>query len=102
MFHYFFVFFSDFAKIVPYLESVNLDMRIAAGEILAFIYELGGEYYERFNPPQHAQIIEKLQILAYESVKSRAKRDRRIQRASFRDIFAAIQVFQIKIQGRKF
>ena len=68
-------------------------MRIATGETLALLYELGRELNgEDFRPPNHHNSIELLEMLASDSLKYRAKRDRRVQRSSFRQILAAIKV----------
>lgn len=45
--HYLF-FFSSFKKIFGLLKSVHLDVRMAAGEIIAIILESGRSYNEDF------------------------------------------------------
>lgn len=59
---------------------------------MAVIYESANEVMDDFKPPLHQHILGLLENLATESVKYRAKRERRLQRASFRDILSAVKV----------
>lgn len=86
-----------------YLESTHVDVRIAVGEALAVVYELAGELYsDGFRPPTHQKTLDVLQEMSHDSAKHHNKRDRRVQRASFRDIYAAVKVsrrlFNWKVQ----
>lgn len=68
-------------------------MRVSAGEALTVLYEaavqtMGVAY--RFPNQQH--LLEMLASLSTDSVKFRAKKDRRVQRFSFRQIYNAIKV----------
>jgi len=77
----------EYSKIVSYLESPSLDMRVGAGEALGCLYEIAIENVdENYKFPNHEFIVQKLSDLATDSVKYRAKRDRRIQRFTFRQI----------------
>ncbi|KAK0398321.1 hypothetical protein QR680_002533 [Steinernema hermaphroditum] len=78
---------SEHVKIVSYLDATALDMRVSAGEALGCIYEIAVDNISNaYTFPSHEHIVEKLGELATDSVKYRAKRDRRIQRFTFRQI----------------
>lgn len=78
-------------KISELLESPDVDLRIAAGEALAIMYEICQESDDVFELENHDSLIEKLKLLATDGQKFRAKKDRRIQRSSFRDILKSIE-----------
>lgn len=83
----------DLSRLCEYLESTQVDVRIAAGEAFAVLYELAGELYsDGFHPPTHQKTLEMLQEMSHDSSKHHNKRDRRVQRASFRDIYSAVKV----------
>lgn len=65
---------------------------MAAGEALALIYESGREESAEFEEDFALDLIESLKELATDSHKYRAKKDRKQQRATFRDILQFIQV----------
>uniref|UniRef100_A0A1I7YJI3 IFRD domain-containing protein n=1 Tax=Steinernema glaseri TaxID=37863 RepID=A0A1I7YJI3_9BILA len=78
---------NEHTKIVSYLDSPSLDVRVSAGESLGCIYEIAVNNIDSdYTFPSHDHIVEKLGELATDSVKYRAKRDRRIQRFTFRQI----------------
>lgn len=66
-------------------------MRLSAGEALAVIFELGREYDEDYEQEWALDLVEILKDLATDSNKFRAKKDRKQQRASFRDILRYIE-----------
>ncbi|XP_071983713.1 interferon-related developmental regulator 2 isoform X2 [Engystomops pustulosus] len=70
-------------------ESVGL--RIAAGESLALLYELGRDLDEDFYPEDTESLCVTLKQLATDSNKYRAKTDRRKQRSIFRDVLHYIE-----------
>lgn len=74
------------------LQSPHLDVRISAGEALAVIFELGRDYAEDYEEEWALDLVEILKDLATDSNKYRAKKDRKQQRASFRDILRYIEV----------
>ncbi|GIY55335.1 interferon-related developmental regulator 2 [Caerostris darwini] len=78
-------------KIPQLLESTDVDLRIAAGETLAIFHEIARQYYMNFEFEDQNILCEKLQSLATDSQKFRAKKDRRQQRSSFRDILRTIE-----------
>ncbi|XP_031786163.1 interferon-related developmental regulator 2 isoform X2 [Nasonia vitripennis] len=73
------------------LQSPHLDVRISAGEALAVIFELGRDYAEDYEEEWALDLVEILKDLATDSNKYRAKKDRKQQRASFRDILRYIE-----------
>lgn len=90
--------------LVRLLDSTDVDVRIGAGEAIALIYEGARQYDEDFGfdvssdggeaSPTLDQVDElclKLRQLATDSNKYRAKKDRKQQRSSFRDILRAVE-----------
>lgn len=65
---------------------------MAAGETIALAYELGREHNEDFQRANTPQLADKLRQLATDSHKYRAKKDRKQQRSSFRDILHYVEV----------
>lgn len=81
----------QFKRLPELLESSDLELRIAAGETIAIFYEIAREFREDFKGYQIDQLCEKLRLLATDGQKFRAKKDRKQQRSSFRDILKAVQ-----------
>ncbi|KAG8577608.1 hypothetical protein GDO81_010232 [Engystomops pustulosus] len=78
-------------KLPRLLSCDDVNMRIAAGETLALLFELAREadaefYYEDLEP-----LTETLKALATDCNKHRAKVDRRKQRSVFRDVLRAVE-----------
>ncbi|XP_012270780.1 interferon-related developmental regulator 1 [Orussus abietinus] len=73
------------------LESPHLEVRLSAGEAIAVIFELGRDYSADYEQDWALDLIEILKDLATDSNKYRAKKDRKQQRASFRDILRYIE-----------
>lgn len=73
------------------MQNDDVNLRIAAGEVFALICELGREKIEGFEPRQFG-VYDILKDLATDGTKHRAKKDRRQQRSSFRDILRTIEV----------
>lgn len=67
---------------------------MAAGEAIALLLEQGRTYDEDYEWEASDQLIEKLRQLATDSHKYRAKKDRKTQRSSFRDILKYVEVTQ--------
>ena len=65
---------------------------MAAGDAIALAYELGRTHDEAFREEESAELCDKLRQLATDSHKYRAKKDRKQQRSSFRDILHFIEV----------
>ncbi|XP_005106666.1 interferon-related developmental regulator 1 [Aplysia californica] len=68
------------------LQSSDVDLRMAAGEAVALLYELARDSDEDFEHEEETSLCELLKQLATDSVKHRAKKDRRQQRSCFRDV----------------
>lgn len=88
----FFSLFSQINQLSELLDSPHLDVRMAAGETIALAYELGREHNEDFQRANTPQLADKLRQLATDSHKYRAKKDRKQQRSSFRDILHYVEV----------
>lgn len=84
------------------LESPHLEVRMSAGEALAVIFELGREHSDDYEQDWALDLIENLKELATDSNKFRAKKDRKQQRASFRDILRYIEVKNLSFQAKDF
>lgn len=78
--------FPSIKKLVGMLQSPHLDVRMAAGETIALILESGRSHDEDFLESELPELIEATQKLATDAHKYRAKRDRKVQRATFRDV----------------
>ncbi|KAL5282169.1 IFRD1 family protein [Megaselia abdita] len=81
----------SFKKIFGLLKSVHLDVRMSAGEIIALILESGRSYNEDFLDDYLDELIEAVKSLATDSHKYRAKRDRKTQRAIFREVLRYLE-----------
>ena len=78
-------------QLVQLLTSPHLEVRLSAGEALAIVFELGRDYHEDFAEEFIPDLVETLRQLATDSHKYRAKKDRKQQRATFRDILHYIE-----------
>jgi len=65
---------------------------MAAGETIALILESGRAHEEDFLEDDIAELSEAVKQLATDSHKYRAKRDRKAQRATFRDVLRYLEV----------
>jgi len=74
------------------LKNSIVEVRIEAGEMIAHIFELGRDYDEEFDDQVEdlQDLLDDLDKLQSDGAKFRAKRDRKVQRASFREIFASV------------
>ncbi|XP_017777113.1 PREDICTED: interferon-related developmental regulator 2 [Nicrophorus vespilloides] len=73
------------------LTSPNLEVRISAGEALAIVFELGRICEDDFAENYITDLVDTFKELATDSHKYRAKKDRKQQRATFRDILNYIE-----------
>ncbi|XP_017047400.1 interferon-related developmental regulator 2 [Drosophila ficusphila] len=78
-------------KFLGLLQSPHLDVRMAAGETIALILESGRAHDEDFLEDDIAELSEAVKQLATDSHKYRAKRDRKAQRATFRDVLRYLE-----------
>ncbi|KAJ8733034.1 hypothetical protein PYW07_015633 [Mythimna separata] len=78
----------SFARLGELLEAASLEVRMAAGDALAIVYETvsDDDNSENALTPQVDELLPRLTELARDSDKTRAKKDRKIQRATFREI----------------
>lgn len=84
------------------LDSPHLEVRMAAGEVIALMLERGRQYDDDYEWEASEQLIDKLRQLATDSHKYRAKKDRKTQRSSFRDILKYVEVSaHSRLGGRK-
>uniref|UniRef100_A0A8D8W5M9 Interferon-related developmental regulator 1 n=1 Tax=Cacopsylla melanoneura TaxID=428564 RepID=A0A8D8W5M9_9HEMI len=75
------------------LDSPHLDIRMAAGEAIALLLEQqrgGSADYDEEDEDMNS-LVDKLRALATDSHKYRAKKDRKTQRSSFRDILRYVE-----------
>lgn len=79
------------SKIADLLESSDVDLRMSAGETLATIHEILIRWNTDFELDNCDELLDKLKSLATDSSKHRAKRDRRVQRSTFRDVVKLIE-----------
>uniref|UniRef100_A0A8B9S714 Interferon-related developmental regulator 1 n=1 Tax=Apteryx owenii TaxID=8824 RepID=A0A8B9S714_APTOW len=89
-------------KLPSLLSCDDVNMRIAAGETLALLFELAREtdadfFYEDMEP-----LTEKLRALATDGNKHRAKVDKRKQRSVFRDVLRAVEERDFPTETVKF
>ena len=68
------------------LQSPHLEVRMAAGEMIALLMEVGRGHDDEFLDDCLDELVEKTKMLATDSQKFRAKKDRKQQRATFRDV----------------
>ena len=73
------------------LQSQHLDVRMTAGEAIALLLECGKGHDDEFLEENIIELIEMTKQLATDSQKFRAKRDRKQQRATFRDVLHYVE-----------
>jgi len=78
-------------KLPELLDSKDVELRISAGESIALLYDLARNVDEHFEGEDIIDLVNKLKELATDSSKYRAKKDRKQQRSSFRDILRGIE-----------
>ncbi|RWS27491.1 interferon-related developmental regulator 1-like isoform X1, partial [Leptotrombidium deliense] len=78
-------------RIIELLDSSDVELRIAAGEAITVLHEISRECDADFEIDRMDILCEKLKALATDSQKFRAKKERRIQRSSFRDVLRAVE-----------
>jgi hypothetical protein len=83
---------NDMSKLCHCLDSPHLDIRISAGEAIGLLYELNDEQVAGFQLSyKREEVLNRLMALTEDSAKYHAKRDRRVQRATFRDIYSTVK-----------
>ncbi|KAM6925426.1 interferon-related developmental regulator 2 isoform 1-T1 [Xenentodon cancila] len=78
-------------KLQACLQSSDVNYRIAVGETIALLVELGREIDEEFEVEDSEGLCECLKGLATDGNKHRAKNDRRKQRSIFREVLHYIE-----------
>uniref|UniRef100_A0A3Q3ETU6 Interferon-related developmental regulator 2 n=1 Tax=Labrus bergylta TaxID=56723 RepID=A0A3Q3ETU6_9LABR len=73
-------------KLQACLQSSDVNYRIAVGETIALLVELGRDIEENFEVEDSDSLCECLKSLATDGNKHRAKNDRRKQRSIFREV----------------
>lgn len=81
----------SFKSLMGLLQSQHLEVRMTAGEAIALLLESGRGHDEEFLDEYISELIESTKLLATDSQKFRAKRDRKQQRATFRDVLHYIE-----------
>ncbi|KAK9886119.1 hypothetical protein WA026_014905 [Henosepilachna vigintioctopunctata] len=77
-------------RLAQLLESQHLEVRMTAGDVLAVLYEII-KFENEDVGEEYDEIVANLRSLATDSHKYRAKKDRKQQKASFRDILLYIE-----------
>ncbi|KAF7665926.1 hypothetical protein LDENG_00127820 [Lucifuga dentata] len=78
-------------KLPRLLASEDVNMRIAAGETIALLFELARDLDSEFEFDNWDELCDKLNALATDCNKHRAKMDKRKQRSVFRDILKTVE-----------
>uniref|UniRef100_A0A3Q0SMR2 Interferon-related developmental regulator 1 n=1 Tax=Amphilophus citrinellus TaxID=61819 RepID=A0A3Q0SMR2_AMPCI len=78
-------------KLQMLLESDDVNMRIAAGETIALLFELARDMDAEYEFDGWDELCDKLTALATDCNKHRAKTDKRKQRSVFRDVLKAVE-----------
>ncbi|KAG8002823.1 Interferon-related developmental regulator 1, partial [Nibea albiflora] len=78
-------------KLQACLESSDVNYRIAVGETIALLVELGRDIDEEFEVDDSESLCQCLKSLATDGNKHRAKNDRRKQRSIFREVLHYIE-----------
>lgn len=78
------------------LQSTHLDVRMACGEMIAIVVECARTHDESFMDIYLPDLIHLTTELAKDSHKFRHKKDRKAQRASFRDVLRYLEVNSFK------
>lgn len=86
-----------------FLRSPDIDLRIVAGETIAFLFEIAQlDSHSDLSVFESDSLIEVLKNLANDSSKHRSKKDKKQQRSSFRDILRTIEEGEFDSQTIKF
>lgn len=78
-------------QLMGMLQSPHLEVRMAAGEAIALVLESGRQHDDTFMDEHVDVLVERTKELATDFHKYRAKRDRKTQRATFRDVLKFIE-----------
>lgn len=78
-------------NLVGLLQSSHVEVRMACGEVIVVILECGRLFDEDFLDAYLSDLIELTTDLAKDSQRFRAKKERKVQRASFRDVLRYLE-----------
>ncbi|KAJ6627060.1 Interferon-related developmental regulator 1 [Pseudolycoriella hygida] len=78
-------------NLIGMLQSPHLEVRMVTGEVIALVLECGRAHDEDFLASYLPELIDATKLLATDSNKFRAKRDRKTQRATFRDVLRYLE-----------
>lgn len=88
---------------LEFLKSPDVDLRIIAGETIAFLFDLAQfDSHSDLSCFEDDDLIETLKDLASDSSKHRSKKDKKHQRSSFRDVLRTIEEGEFETQAIKF
>lgn len=82
---------ASFKSLMGLLQSQHLDVRMSSGEAIALLLESGRGHDEEFLEEYISDLVDTTKLLATDSQKFRAKRDRKQQRATFRDVLHYVE-----------
>ena len=82
---------ASFKSLMGLLQSQHLEVRMSSGEAIALLLERGRAHDEEFLEEYIDSLVETTKLLATDSQKFRAKRDRKQQRATFRDVLHYVE-----------
>lgn len=85
-------FFRSINNLIALLSSSHVEIRMTCGEMIALILERGRMADENFLEEIVPNLIELTSELSRDSQKYRAKKERKAQRASFRDVVRYLEV----------
>lgn len=91
-------FHRSISNLIGLLSSSHVEIRMTCGEIIAVILERGRMSDENFLEEFVPNLIELTSVLSKDSQKYRAKKERKAQRASFRDVVRYLEVRNIFFQ----
>ena len=83
------------------LQSPDVELRISAGETLALVYEMRRHSLPSYRMINHRDLTDRLQAMAHEGQKSKAKKDLKLQRSSFRDIANYIDRRDVEVETHR-
>lgn len=88
---------------IDLLKSQDVDLRIAAGETIALLFELAQcDPHSDLKVFEDDDLFDILKDLSKDSAKYRSKKDKKAQRSSFRDILKTIEEGEFESQTIKF
>uniref|UniRef100_A0AAF5PH92 Interferon-related developmental regulator N-terminal domain-containing protein n=1 Tax=Wuchereria bancrofti TaxID=6293 RepID=A0AAF5PH92_WUCBA len=82
----------DEPKLSTFLDGIHLEMRLSAGKALAVLHEAAVMTFgDKYRFPNQQHLLDIFANLITDSLKSRAKKDRKVQKFTFRQMYASIK-----------